>query len=70
MALSLENNYKAAVGTAFQESWLFELRNNTYTNGSVDTQYIRLGTEEVGSGDTKYNSFIINNVHFLFCLLL
>jgi len=60
MALTLENNYKSAVGTAFQESWLFELRNNTYTNGSVDTQYVRLGTEEVGSDDTKYNSFIIN----------
>jgi len=60
MALTLEDNYKSAVGTAFQESWLFELRNDTYTNGSVDTQYIRLGTEEVGSGDTKYNSFIIN----------
>tara|TARA_R110000803_G_scaffold9824_4_gene30625 strand:+ start:5203 stop:7731 length:2529 start_codon:yes stop_codon:yes gene_type:complete len=60
MALSLTDNYKTAVGTAFQESWLFELRNDTYTNGSVDTQYIRLGTEEVGSDDTKYNSFIIN----------
>ena len=61
MALTLESNYKTALqGGAFQESWLFEIRNNTYTNGSVDTQYIRLGTEEVGSGDTKYNSFIIN----------
>ena len=61
MALSLTSNYKTALqGGAFQESWLFEIRNNTYTDGSVDTQYIRLGTEEVGSGDTKYNSFIIN----------
>jgi len=60
MALSLESNYVSAIGTAFQESWLFELRNDTYTDGSIDTQYIRLGTEEVGSGDTKYNSFIIN----------
>ena len=60
MALSLATNYKNALGDGFQESWLFEIRNNTYTNGSVDTQYIRLGTEEVGSGDTKYHSFIIN----------
>jgi len=61
MALTLESNYKTALqGGAFQESWLFEIRNNTYTDGSVDTQYIRLGTEEVGNGDTKYNSFIIN----------
>ena len=60
MALTLTTNYKNALGSGFQESWLFELRNNTYTDGSVDTQYIRLGTEEVGSGDTKYNSFIIN----------
>ena len=60
MALSLATNYKNALGDGFQESWLFEFRNNTYTDGSADTQYIRLGTEEVGSGDTKYNSFIIN----------
>ena len=60
MALSLATNYKNALGDGFQESWLFEFKNNTYTDGSSDTQYIRLGTEEVGSGDTKYNSFIIN----------
>ena len=60
MALTLTTNYKNALGSGFQESWLFELRNNTYTDGSVDTQYIRLGTEEVGSGDTKYHSFITN----------
>ena len=61
MAIALETNYKNALTEGFQESWLFEFRNNTYTDGSSDTQYIRLGTDEVGSGDTKYHNFITSN---------
>ena len=61
MALTLTTNYKNALGSGFQESWLFELRNNTYVEGVSDnTQFIRLGTEEVGSGAGKYHSFITN----------
>lgn len=60
MALPGSSNYNGALNSNIQEEWIFELRNNTYTDGSVDTQYIRLGTGEVGSGSTRYHSFILN----------
>lgn len=61
MALTGSSNYKSALGSNIQEEWIFELRNSTYTDGSVNTQYIRLGTAEVGSGATKYHPFILNS---------
>ena len=60
MALTLTQDYKDALGTSFQENWLFEIRNNTYSSGSATTEYIRLGTIESGSGNSKYNAFITN----------
>ena len=60
MALTLTQNYKDALGTSFQENWLFEIRNNTYSSGSATTEYIRLGTVESGSGNSKYNAYITN----------
>ena len=60
MALTLTQNYKDALGTSFQENWLFEIRNNTYDSGSATTEYIRLGTIESGSGNSKYNAYITN----------
>lgn len=61
MALTGSSNYKSALSSNIQEEWIFELRNSTYTDGSVNTQYIRLGTAEVGSGATKYHPFILNS---------
>jgi len=46
-----------STNTGISEQWLFELRNNTYTDGSVSTQYIRLSTAEVSG----YDSLISNN---------
>ncbi len=60
MALAGSTNYNGALGSNIQEEWIFELRNSTYTDGSVNTQYIRLGTGEIGSGATIYHPFIIN----------
>lgn len=60
MALSGSTDYNGALGASIKEEWIFELRNNTYTDGSVNTQYIRLGTALVGSGATQYHSLITN----------
>ena len=57
MALTLPANYISALGQGFQESWLVEISN---TGGSGTTAYIRLGTEEVGSGSSVYHPFILN----------
>ena len=59
MALTLEQAYKDALGQGFAESWLVEISN---TGGSGDTAYIRIGTEEVGSGSSIYHPFIQNNM--------
>ena len=58
MPLSGNSDYNGALGASIKEEWIFELRNNTYSSGSAITEYIRLGTAEVGSGNTKYHSFI------------
>ena len=58
MPLSGNSNYNGALGASIKEEWIFELRNNTYSSGSAATEYIRLATAEVGSGNTKYHSFI------------
>ena len=58
MALSGNNDYNGALGASIKEEWIFELRNNTYSSGSAATEYIRLATAQVGSGNTKYHSFI------------
>ena len=60
MALTLSDDYKAALGTSFQENWLFEFRNNTYSSGSAVTEYVRLGTAESGSSTAKFNAYITN----------
>jgi len=58
MPLSGNSDYNGALGASIKEEWIFELRNNTYSSGSAATEYIRLATAEVGSGNTKYHSFI------------
>ena len=58
MPLTASTNYKNALTSTIKEEWIFELRNNTYTDGSVNTQYIRLATALVGSGATQYHSLI------------
>ncbi len=58
MPLTASTNYKNALTSTIREEWIFELRNNTYTDGSVNTQYIRLATALVGSGATQYHSLI------------
>ena len=58
MPLTASTNYKNALTSTVKEEWIFELRNNTYTDGSVNTQYIRLATALVGSGATQYHSLI------------
>ena len=60
MALSGNSDYNGALGASIKEEWIFELRNNTYSSGSAATEYIRLGTAEVGSSSTIYHSFITN----------
>ncbi len=58
MPLTASTNYKNALTSTIREEWIFELQNNTYTDGSVNTQYIRLATALVGSGATQYHSLI------------
>ena len=58
MPLTGNDDYNGALGSSIKEEWIFELRNDTYTDGSVNTQYIRLGTALVGSGATQYHSLI------------
>ena len=58
MPLTASTNYKNALTSTIQEEWIFELRNNTYTDGSANTQYVRLATALVGSGATQYHSLI------------
>ena len=58
MPLTASTNYKNALTSTVKEEWIFELRNNTYTDGSVNTQYVRLATALVGSGATQYHSLI------------
>ena len=58
MPLTASTNYKNALTSTVKEEWIFELRNNTYTDGSVNTQYVRLATSLVGSGATQYHSLI------------
>ena len=58
MPLTASTNYKNALTSTIKEEWIFELRNNTYTDGSVNTQYVRLATALVGSGATQYHSLI------------
>ena len=60
MALSGNSDYNGALGASIKEEWIFELRNNTYSSGSAATEYIRLGTAEVGSSSTIYHSYITN----------
>jgi len=57
MPLAGNPDYNGALLSSISEQWLFELRNNTYTNGSVSTQYIRLSTAEVSG----YDPLISNN---------
>jgi len=59
MALTLPANYISALGQGFQESWLVEISN---TGGSGTAAYIRIGTEEVGSGSSVYHPFIQNRM--------
>ncbi len=59
MALTLQPNYQSALGQGFQESWLVEISN---TGGSGTAAYIRIGTEEVGSGSSIYHPFIQNRM--------
>ncbi len=63
MALTLQPNYKSALGQGFQESWLVEISNTGGTGGSTD--YIRIGTEEVVPGvdsNDKYHALIQNRM--------
>jgi len=57
MPINSTTAYNNALSSTIKEEWIFELRNDTYTSGG-STQYIRLGTAEVGSGTTKYHSLI------------
>ena len=59
MALTLEQDYRDALGQGFSESWLVEISNE---GGSGTAAYIRLGTEEVGSDASKYHALILNNM--------
>ena len=59
MALTLEQAYKDALGQGFAESWLVEISN---TGGSGTAAYIRIGTEEVGSGASAYHPLIQNRM--------
>ena len=59
MALTLEQAYRDALGEGFSESWLVEISNE---GGSGTAAYIRLGTEEVGSDESKYHALILNNM--------
>jgi hypothetical protein len=59
MALTLEDAYKGALGQGFAESWLVEISN---TGGSGTAAYIRIGTEEVGSGASAYHPLIQNRM--------
>ena len=59
MALTLPANYISALGQGFQESWLVEISN---TGGSGTAAYIRIGTEEVGSGASVYHPLIQNRM--------
>jgi len=61
MPLTASTDYKNALTSTIKEEWIFELRNNTYTDGSVNTQYIRVGTALVGSGATQYHSLITSS---------
>jgi len=62
MALTADSSdYTSAIdSSSITENWIFELRNSTYTDGSANTQYMRLALTESGSGSTKYHSFITN----------
>ena len=62
MALTADSSdYTTAIdSSSITENWIFELRNSTYTDGSANTQYMRLALTESGSGATKYHSFITN----------
>lgn len=59
MALTLEQAYRDALGQGFAESWLVEISN---TGGSGTAAYIRIGTEEVGSGASVYHPLIQNRM--------
>tara|TARA_R100001082_G_scaffold25691_1_gene12711 strand:+ start:2410 stop:4641 length:2232 start_codon:yes stop_codon:yes gene_type:complete len=59
MALTLPSNYISALGQGFAESWLIEISN---TGGSGTAAYIRIGTEEVGSGASVYHPLIQNRM--------
>lgn len=59
MALTLEQPYIDALGQGFSESWLVEISN---TGGSGTAAYIRIGTEEVGSGASVYHPLIQNRM--------
>lgn len=62
MALAGSTNYNNALTSTIKEEWIFEFRNNTYDpDVSTITQFIRLGTAEVGSGTGIYHSFITNS---------
>jgi len=64
MPLTASTSYKNSLTSTIKEEWIFELRNNNYadsnSNGEPDNinQVIRLGTAEVGSGNTKYHSLV------------
>ena len=58
MPINASQDYKTALTSTIKEEWIFELRNNTYSSGSAATEYIRLATAEVGSGNTQYHSLI------------
>jgi len=60
MPINASQDYKTALTSTIKEEWIFELRNNTYSSGSAATEYIRLATAEVGSGNTKYHGYIKN----------
>lgn len=59
MALTLEQPYIDALGQGFSESWLVEISNS---GGSGTAAYIRIGTEEVGSGASVYHPLIQNRM--------
>jgi hypothetical protein len=59
MALTLEQPYIDSLGQGFAESWLVEISN---TGGSGTAAYIRIGTEEVGSGASVYHPLIQNRM--------
>lgn len=69
MSLTATSNYKNALNSSIEESWLFEFRNQNYPDPAdpqpADTSnfIIRLGTNEIPHGsisDMKYHGFIIN----------